>query len=90
MSPKFYGGVWVIFAVSAALVWLAGAFTEMTAVVFGFIAFGHIFMGMMCVLPGTVAHSHEHISPPEPAPLRAPEPKRIKEASANAYVYRSA
>ena len=56
MSPKFYGFLWVLFAVSAGILWLAGVFTMLTAVVFGFIAFGLVFVGMMCVLPGHVSH----------------------------------
>lgn len=59
MSPKFYGLLWVLFGVSAGVLWLAGAFTMLTLVVFGFVAFGFTFMGMMCVLPGAVGHSHE-------------------------------
>ena len=45
-----------VFAVSAGVLLLAGVFTMLTAVVFGFVAFGLVFVGMMCVLPGQVAH----------------------------------
>ncbi len=56
MSPRFYGFLWVLFAVSAGILWLAGVFSMLTLVVFGFIAFGLVFVGMMCVLPGNVSH----------------------------------
>ena len=56
MSPRFYGLLWIVFAVSAGVSLLAGVFTMLTAVVFGFVAFGLVFVGMMCVLPGQVAH----------------------------------
>lgn len=56
MSPKFYGSLWIVFAASAGVLWLANFFTLLTLVVFGFIAFGLVFAGMICVLPGTVSH----------------------------------
>jgi len=58
MSPKFYGFLWAIYFMAAAILWLAGVFTLLTAVVFGFTAFGLVFIGMMCVLPGAVSHPH--------------------------------
>lgn len=68
MSPKFYGFLWMLFTVSAGVLWLGGVFTMLTAVVFGFIAFGLIFTGMMCVLPGTVSHHSPAGVAPEPQP----------------------
>jgi hypothetical protein len=56
MSPKFFYSLWVLFFVSAAVLWLADVFTLLTLVVFGFIAFGLVFTGMMCVLPSAVSH----------------------------------
>lgn len=56
MSPKFYGSLWIAFAVVAGILAVGGVFTMLTAVVFGFIAFGLVFAGMICVLPGTVSH----------------------------------
>lgn len=44
------------FAFSAGLLWLFGAMSMVVFVAFGFVAFGFIFAGMMCVLPGVVAH----------------------------------
>ena len=57
MSPRTYGFLWTLVLAAAGVMWLAGVFTLLTVVVFGFIAFGMTFMGMMCVLPSTVAHS---------------------------------
>lgn len=59
MSPRFYGYLWILFAVSAGLFLLFGALSMVVVVVYGFIAFGLIFAGMMCVLPGIVAHPTE-------------------------------
>lgn len=56
MSPRFYSLLWILFVASAGLFWLFGAMSMLVVVVYGFIAFGLIFAGMMCVLPGVVAH----------------------------------
>lgn len=56
MSPRSYGYLWIVFAVSAGLLWLFGAMSMVVVVACGFVAFGFIFAGMMCVLPGVVAH----------------------------------
>ena len=58
MSPKFYTYLWIAFFAGWIVVFLAGAFTMLAGVVFGFVAFGLIFAGMMCVLPAQVAHPH--------------------------------
>lgn len=57
MIVKIYGMIWAFIATAAAVIFLTGNFTQLTAVVFGFISFGMIFMGMMGVLPSTFAHS---------------------------------
>lgn len=56
MTPRFYGFLWAVFAITAGILWLGGVFTMLTAVVLGFISFGLTFIGMMCVLPGVVSH----------------------------------
>ncbi len=87
MSPKFYFTLWVVFGAAVGVMSLAGAFTMFTAVVFGFIAFGLTFTGMMCVLPSVVSH---------PAVLRIKAPARTMTsasrapAAAKAFTYRSA
>lgn len=67
MSPRMYSLVWTALGVVAAIMWLGGVFSLFVGVVFGFIAFGLVFMGMMCVLPSTVS---------QPAPAKA---KRVVE-----------
>ncbi len=57
MIVKVYGMIWAFIATVAALFVLTGNFTELTGVVFGFISFGMIFMGMMGVLPSTIGHN---------------------------------
>ena len=57
MSPRFYSFLWVLFFGSAGMMWLLGGLSMIAIVTFGFVAFGMVFMGMMCVLPGTVSHS---------------------------------
>ncbi len=63
MLVKIYWMLWSAIAIIAALLFVTGNFTIMTLVAFGFISFGMIFMGMMCILPSTVGH---HAMPDEP------------------------
>ena len=53
---KFYTGLWLIFALSTAVLFVSGNMTMMALSVLGFASFGLIFMGMMCVLPTMVTH----------------------------------
>jgi hypothetical protein len=77
MSIRFYSYLWIIFGAAALVVWVGGVFSVMTAVVFGFIASGLVFTGMMGVLP-TMAHfevaPEEHLPKPgtEAIALRPP------------------
>jgi hypothetical protein len=59
MTPKFYGYLWLAFAVIAALSLIASGFSLLAWVVVGFVAFGMIWAGMICVLPGMSSHSHD-------------------------------
>ena len=74
MSPKFYWSLWVGFFVAAGICAAAGILTMLTATVFGFVAFGLIFTGMMCVLPTQVALDHEK-APRTETVKRAVEPR---------------
>jgi hypothetical protein len=65
MLTKIYTSIWFIVAVAAGVVFLTGNFTMFTAVVFGFIIFGLVFMGMMVVLPASIAHPAPNVSPKE-------------------------
>ena len=77
MSPKFYAFLWILTALVAAGIAIAGSFTMVTLVWFGFIAFGLVFTGMMCVLPGTVSHPpvKRQASEKVKAPVRQTEAK---------------
>ncbi len=83
MSPRMYSLIWTALAVVAAILWMGGVFSLFIGVVFGFIAFGLVFMGMMCVLPGTVSY---------PAPLAHPKAAAAKSNARAAVIptYRSA
>ena len=76
MTPKFYAALWVVYFAAAAICWISGMLTLLTVVEFGFVAFGLVFTGMMCVLPTQVAHAHEMTSKPGPV-------KRSANAAAN-------
>jgi hypothetical protein len=56
MTPRFYGFLWMVFAVTALILWVGGVFTMLTLVAYGFVAFGLVFTGMICVLPGLASH----------------------------------
>ncbi len=63
MLVKIYGMCWAAIAIITALLLITGNFTMITLVAIGFVAFGMIFLGMMCVLPSMVGH---HEIPNEP------------------------
>lgn len=91
MSPKFYSFLWVLYFVSASIMWLAGVLTNTTVVAFGFIAFGLIFAGMMCVLPGVVAHpTLKRAKMPAPKKIFQPAPEKQPKAANRFRAYRSA
>src|SRR5690349_5805164 len=52
---KLYAALWGCLLMIAGGLALTGNFTNMTAVAYGFISFGMIFMGMMSVLPSLVS-----------------------------------
>ncbi|MEQ1605322.1 MAG: hypothetical protein ABL999_10695 [Pyrinomonadaceae bacterium] len=88
MSPKFYNLLWVAFAVAAGVLFVAGVFTMLTLVVFGFIAFGLVWVGMICVLPGTVGH--EAVAVKQPATPKSTESKSYGKPAHAFRSYRSA
>jgi hypothetical protein len=62
--------------VAAAVIFLMGSMTLIALVVFGFISFGMVFMGMMGVLPILVTH-------PEPEKgVKVTKERTVKEPSA--------
>jgi hypothetical protein len=72
MSPKFYWFLWVLFFASAGILWLGGVFTLTTLIVYGFVSFGLVFTGMMCVLPNVVS---------QPVQKRVAKPRKVKQAA---------
>jgi len=72
---KVYFMLWGLLFLAAAVIFAIGIMTPMTLVVFGFISFGMVFMGMMGVLPILVTH---------PAPViaaKVPKVRPVKEAT---------
>ena len=65
MIVKIYLSIWGFILLTAAVLFLTGNFNNLTAVVFGFFALGMIFMGMISVLPATVAHPAHFIETEE-------------------------
>jgi len=57
----------MVFFLAAGMMWLTGTLTMVAIVVFGFVSFGLVFMGMMCVLPSAVSH---------PAPVEEVRPRK--------------
>jgi hypothetical protein len=53
---KLYGILWAILAFAVAATTITGNLSDMALVVYGFITFAMIFMGMISVLPMTIAH----------------------------------
>lgn len=65
---KAYETIWTLIAVVAAAFFVTGNMTLFAGVVFGFLAAGMIFAGMMMILPATVAHrNHPETPTVEPA-----------------------
>ena len=56
MITKIYALVWVFGALAAGVLFLTGNFNPYVNILFGFLSFGAIFMGMIAVLPLTVTH----------------------------------
>jgi hypothetical protein len=63
MLTTIYLYTWLATAAAFVLLFLAGDMTMNTIVIFGFIAFGMIFMGMIAVLPDIAAHPNKEIAP---------------------------
>lgn len=53
---KIYALIWVLGALAAGAFYLTGNFSPIVNVVFGFLSFGAIFMGMIAVLPYVTTH----------------------------------
>ena len=61
MLVKLYGLMWILGGLAFGVLYLTGNFTPIVNVIFGFLSFGAIFMGMISVLPVAVSpHSTKH------------------------------
>ena len=54
MLTKIYVGLWALFALALIAVFAMGSMSDAAIVVFGFLGFGMVFMGMISVLPSSV------------------------------------
>jgi hypothetical protein len=88
MSPRFYSFLWIAFFASAGIFFVSGNFSMLTATVYGFLAFGLTFIGMMCVLPSL---THEHRVHESHAPALKPASVSVKpeKVTSGVPVYRS-
>jgi hypothetical protein len=87
MLVKLYWMIWGVFGLAVLAFYAAGSLTMLTGSLFGFVAFGLVFMGMIGVLPFMVSH------PASPAPEKTPAPKlaQNRETPAKAFgIWKSA
>jgi len=63
MLAKVYFYTWAVIAAAFFLLLAAGEMSTSNLVLFGFIAFGMVFMGMIAVLPSSIAHPVEEAEP---------------------------
>ena len=56
MFERIYFALWGLILITVGALFLTGTLTTMIGVVFGFVAFGLTFMGMIGVLPNWVGH----------------------------------
>ena len=56
MVVKIYWLIWAAIILSAVAIMAVGEFSNMVAVIYGFIGFGLTFMGMIGVLPNIISH----------------------------------
>jgi hypothetical protein len=56
MITKIYGLIWLLGLLAVGLTYLTGNLNPTMVILYGFLSFGAIFMGMIAVLPLTVTH----------------------------------
>ena len=59
MIGKIYALIWVVGLVAAGICYLTGNLTPLMQVVFGFLTFAALYIGIISVIPGTVFHAPE-------------------------------
>jgi hypothetical protein len=60
MIVKIYGAMWALGLLAAGILYLTGNLTPVMEVVFGFLTFGALFMGLIAVLPVVEFHDNSH------------------------------
>jgi hypothetical protein len=53
MIVKIYALIWLLGTLAVGILYLTGNFSPVTAIIFGFLSFAAVFMGMIGVLPLT-------------------------------------
>ena len=61
MIVKLYWLMWLLGLLAAGLFYFTGNFTPTVAIIFGFLSFGAIFMGIIGVLPISIHHHDPHV-----------------------------
>ena len=56
MLVKLYWLMWLVGILAVGFLYFTGNFTPVVAIVFGFLSFGAIFLGIIGVLPISVTH----------------------------------
>lgn len=56
MLVKLYALIWILGLLAVGVFFLTGHFTLTVAVIFGFLSFGAVFMGIIGVLPEIAFH----------------------------------
>jgi hypothetical protein len=64
MLTRAYAYTWTAYLLVTLLISLTIGLTPLALTILGFISFGLVFAGMMCVLPGTVGHNAEETAGP--------------------------
>lgn len=91
MTPRFYGYLWMAFSLMALAALVASGFSLLAWVVLGFITFGLIWAGMICVLPGVAAHPLEAADDKAPVVEQVADRRRASTVSSGTFAqYRSA
>ena len=85
MSPRTYARLWIAYFALAGLIWLSGLMSLVATVAFGIVAFGLVFMGMMCVLPTAESHPAAELQKPERLATAPEQTKRRRSASARLF-----
>lgn len=77
MVLKIYGSIWILSILFVGVLYLAGLSAVMTGVVFGFLAFGLIWFGMLGILP-ILAEGEHHQAVEAVHAKPAPQPVVLK------------